>query len=483
MKSGRTFWIDVEDFFQYFANHPKPSGIQRLVFETLRVLPQQAALLSEGPRIAFVRHSHDLRLLREVDFESFAIFFGDDAPKARPQPSRARRLDRWTNARLRLAIVALIQRLPPILANGLLTAGVHQLDAIRYTGMMLNTFDQRPTSPAGFSETVEDALPQRFNDTFEGCPGDVFLVLGAPWVHRDYAALLTKLRTRHAMQVAVLFYDLIPIRRPEWCSKDLVRDFTKWLSVILPLCDRPMAISHASAEDVEAFAREVGVQLSRPVWPIPIGTGFGASVSGDRTDHTLPPGLPTPGTYVLFVSTVEARKNHVLLFRVWRRLLKELPASQVPTLIFAGRVGWLVSDLMQQLKNVDWLDGKIRLLRDPTDAELTALYKGCQFTVFPSLFEGWGLPVSESLAHGRPCIASRATSVPEAGGTLSKYFDPENLEDAYHTIRAVIVDPKGLAAWQQQVSREFRHTAWQQTAASILASCNEALPLRAKATA
>jgi glycosyltransferase involved in cell wall biosynthesis len=101
---------------------------------------------------------------------------------------------------------------------------------------------------------------------------------------------------------------------------------------------------------------------------------------------------------------------------------------------------------MQQLENVDWLDGKIRLMRDPTDAELAALYRGCQFTVFPSLFEdeGWGLPVSESPERGRPCPASNCTSLPEAGGELARYFDPENTEDAYRTIRAVIEDPEGL---------------------------------------
>ncbi|MDT8349839.1 glycosyltransferase, partial [Roseomonas mucosa] len=93
----------------------------------------------------------------------------------------------------------------------------------------------------------------------------------------------------------------------------------------------------------------------------------------------------------------------------------------------AGRVGWLVADLMQQLENAEWLGGKIRLVRDPSDEELLALYRGCRFTLFPSLFEGWGLPVSESLALGRPCIASNRTSLPEAGGALARYFDPDDL--------------------------------------------------------
>jgi glycosyltransferase involved in cell wall biosynthesis len=155
------------------------------------------------------------------------------------------------------------------------------------------------------------------------------------------------------------------------------------------------------------------------------------------------------------------------LFRIWRQLLSDLPRARVPTLVFAGRVGWLVADLLQQLENAAWLDGKIHLQRDPTDAELAALYRGCQFTLFPSLYEGWGLPISESLALGRPCIASNRTSLPEAGGDLARYFDPENFADAYGVVRAAIEDSADLQAWQARVAREFRHVSWEQGAAVI----------------
>jgi glycosyltransferase involved in cell wall biosynthesis len=171
---------------------------------------------------------------------------------------------------------------------------------------------------------------------------------------------------------------------------------------------------------------------------------------------------------VLFVSTIEARKNHLLLFRVWRRLLDELPADLVPTLVFAGRVGWLVEDLMRQLQNTDFLDGKIRLIEDASDAELAALYRGCSFTVFPSLYEGWGLPVTERLAFGKPCLAARATSVPEAGGRLARYFDPESVADAYAAIRAAIENPEGLRVWQAEIVRGFSPVPWSATADAVM---------------
>jgi glycosyltransferase involved in cell wall biosynthesis len=168
------------------------------------------------------------------------------------------------------------------------------------------------------------------------------------------------------------------------------------------------------------------------------------------------------------VSTVEGRKNHLLLFHVWRRLVDELPPERIPTLVFAGHVGWMVDDLMLQLRRCNYLDGKIALVRDPTDAELRRLYEGCQFTLYPSFYEGWGLPVSESLVFGRPCIIANATSLPEAGGDLARYFDPYCANDAYEVIRRTIADPADLAAWRERVRREFRPTPWTETAAAVL---------------
>jgi len=158
----------------------------------------------------------------------------------------------------------------------------------------------------------------------------------------------------------------------------------------------------------------------------------------------------------------------MLAFRVWRRLLEDLPAERVPTLVFAGRIGWLVDDLMRQIANTDNLNGKMVVLENPTDADLAALYRDCLFTLFPSFHEGWGLPVTESLAFGKPCIISNRTSLPEAGGRLARSFDPDNLHDAYKVIRQVIEDRAGLMEWTAEVQRDFKPVPWTATVEAIL---------------
>ena len=140
----------------------------------------------------------------------------------------------------------------------------------------------------------------------------------------------------------------------------------------------------------------------------------------------------------------------------------------MPQLVFAGRVGIGVADLLQQLDNSRWLNGRIRFLREPTDAEIRALYEGCLFSILPSLFEGWGLPLGESLALGKPCLAARGTALEEAGGDLCRYFDPEDVADAHRAVAALLDAPAALAAWQADIRARYRPTDWTAAASAIL---------------
>lgn len=479
-----TIWVDVEDLFEYAEHNPRPSGIQRLAFELCGALQQQ---YGQTGRVRFVRHD-PLRLsLRVVPWASVARLFdrltdAEDPPPALASPPPASGIA--PDAALRRGIKRLVYRLPSELRQSSIRFARLQGQAFGafsdvvvalWRGMAVRprrSFRARPAmAPAGRETPDGEPGPDDFASL--AAPGDMVTVLGAPWFHPDYGRLITTLRARHGMRFALLVYDIIPLRHPEWCDRGLVRIFRAWFAAVLPLADTVFAISRATAEDLEAYAREAGIKLRGEVRRIPIGTGFGvaaAAAHAARPGAVLSARLPAAGSYALIVSTIEARKNHALLFRIWRRLLRDLPREQVPTLVFAGRIGWLVSDLMQQLANTDWLDGRIRLVENPTDAELEALYRGCLFTLFPSLYEGWGLPVTESLAFGKPCVIADRTSLPEAGGSLARYFDPENIDDAYRVVRATIEDREGLAAWEAVVRRDFRPVPWSEAAEVIMAS-------------
>jgi glycosyltransferase involved in cell wall biosynthesis len=473
-----TLWVDVEDLFEYAALNPRPSGIQRLAFELYRALH---ALDAGAGTVRFCRH-HALNLdLTEVPFADVEALFANLTAERRPRgasvTSRQAQAAAPDGGMLRRAALRGTGILPAGIRVPLQQAMRHQVAVLRllwqatyalWCGVRLRLPGGRrrfAASPAAPAASLPDQVLAVRGAGIAPCPGDVVAVFGSPWNNARYAELLRTLKQRHGIRCVMLAYDLIPIVRPEFCDRSLVRVFRTWVESVLPLMDHVFAISRASARDMDAYTARIGVNLPQPTQAIPIGTGF----SGQHDDHGTPGDhLPEPGTYVLFVSTIEARKNHLLMFRVWRRLLEEMEPTQVPTLVFAGRVGWMVADMMQQLVNANYLDGRIQLIENPSDADLAALYRGCLFTVFPSLYEGWGLPVTESLAMGKPCFASDRTSVPEAGGRLARYFDPEDANGAIRAIRPVLEDRAALAAWQEQVRREFRPVPWADSARAVL---------------
>ena len=469
-------WIDVEDLFEYArTNYRRPSGIQRVAFEIYREL--QARHGGTG-QVCFVQHSLTGNGFQVVAWSEVAALFSgltsDDTPPRRETPAAPA----FTHLPARQFVRRLAYRLSPSLRASFVDALTAQGRALRSWGRLAGSLARElGAAPVRLSQhlrrreaggkSTQGAARGSFAEL--AAPGDIMLQLGATWSHPDYGRLISSQCKSNGLRFALLVYDLIPLRRPEWSDGVVVRVFRKWICGILPLCDTVFAISHATASDVEAFAEEQGIRLPGPVETLPLGSEL-RHAPGARS-----PRLPAPGSYALIVSTIEARKNHLLLFRVWSRLLNEMPPERVPTLVFAGRVGWLVADLMQQIANTGHLGGKLIIIESPSDTELAALYDGCLFTLLPSFFEGWGLPVTESLGFGKPCLIANRTSLPEAGGDLVRSFDPDNLHDAYAVIRNTIEDRAGLAAWEARIRREFKPVPWSAAADALLAGLGDPL--------
>jgi hypothetical protein len=165
------------------------------------------------------------------------------------------------------------------------------------------------------------------------------------------------------------------------------------------------------------------------------------------------------------VGTIETRKNHQYLINAWRRLLDE--GITLPNLIIVGRWGWRVQDLREQLEESDYLQGKVIVLDSINDADLAHLYRNCEFSAFPSFVEGWGLPVGESLAYGRPCVASNSSSIPEVGGEFVRYIDPNDLNSGLAVFRELCTDPSILKTWAARIKKDFRPVTWSEVASNL----------------
>ena len=133
-------------------------------------------------------------------------------------------------------------------------------------------------------------------------------------------------------------------------------------------------------------------------------------------------GLP----FVLAVGTLEPRKNLITLLRAFEQVLRTCPNPL--QLVIAGRKGWLVADLFDDLKR-STAAGHIICTGYLSDEELCALYSSCSGFIYPSIYEGFGLPPLEAMACGAPVIASRIASIEEVTGSAARLFPPENVTE------------------------------------------------------
>jgi glycosyltransferase involved in cell wall biosynthesis len=143
-----------------------------------------------------------------------------------------------------------------------------------------------------------------------------------------------------------------------------------------------------------------------------------------------------PDRYLLFVGTIEPRKNLSRLVAAFETIRVE---GLSDGLVIVGKRGWLCGDFFARLEKSPARDAILFPGYVP-DEDLPAVYAGAQGLVFPSLYEGFGLPVLEAMACGTPVVASCASSIPEVGGDATLYFDPRDVEAMVEAVRRLLRD-------------------------------------------
>jgi glycosyltransferase involved in cell wall biosynthesis len=171
-----------------------------------------------------------------------------------------------------------------------------------------------------------------------------------------------------------------------------------------------------------------------------------------------------------------------MLIRIWRNLLQRHGHAGMPVLVLVGRPDESAARLMVDLKKANFEDGKIVVLANLSDAELSEAYQQCSFTVFPSLCEGWGLPVAETLASGKFCVASNRDSIPEVGSDFIDYFDPSDEADATGKIERAIFDASYLAERTDWIRRRYVPSSWTDCMERVMETIGELGPHPSKPT-
>ena len=243
---------------------------------------------------------------------------------------------------------------------------------------------------------------------------------------------------------ATVFHDLVPLHHPEWCTARTISMHATKARHAAATCDVVFANSAFTAADLEAT---LGIDADRIVLARP-GLEPGLGVDGPRAD--------LGNRAVLGLGTIEPRKNIARLVEAWRLLDGEVD------LVLAGGEGW--GD------RPDLADPRVRRLGYVPNEEIPQLYRGAAVLVYPSLYEGFGIPVIEAMACGTPVVASSHPSLDEACGEAAVRVDPLDPAAIAAGIR------EAVARREELVPLGLAHAAgfsWERSGAAMLAALAE----------
>lgn len=264
------------------------------------------------------------------------------------------------------------------------------------------------------------------------------------------------------MKHVMLVHDIIPRLFPEYLGNARKRKYQDLIETAIAKAD---AIVTVSAKTKNDLVSHLGIGAKKiTVSSIDVDPIFKKPVAVKRCAEVMKKYGLQPG-YVYLGGGLEKRKNAEAFLRAYKRLVtmhkKEKFVPIIPKLVISGKLmpqlAPLIVDVEKLVKELN-LSTRTKIIGFVPQEDLPALYAEAGVFVFPSLYEGFGLPVLEAMSQGTPVMTSKTTSLPEVGGDAVAYCDPESIEDMAETLKRLLSDAElraTLGARGKERSLEF----------------------------
>lgn len=276
--------------------------------------------------------------------------------------------------------------------------------------------------------------------------------------HPAYAQSLKKKN----LKILSLIHDLIPIEYPEYCTASHAVKFAQSLGSILTYSAGIVSVSEATRN---ALAKYVAV-MNEPCPPV-ISSALAPGLLPAKPEGAR----LIEGPYFVTVSTIGARKNHLLLLHIWRHMVERL-GEKTPKLVIVGRRSmdcWYTSALLERSKKLS----PVVIQTQATDEELANYLHDARALLYPTFTEGYGLPVIEALAVNLPVIASNLPVFYEIAGDIPEYFDPLDAMGWMHCIEQYTQEDSPQRQAQLDRMKRFHMPAWDEHFAKVDAFMDE----------
>lgn len=419
-------WLDVTDLVHWRGTL---TGIQRTQYNL-------CSQLARNHNVKFFQFLADGHLIAVLLPDS--TIFG--SAQHNVSPTSVRSLVHSVKHLLRTIVRAGTRLVPARIRTSLRVRGHAISESLRDVAYVVTASRSAATPPLSHPFAAEDTV----------------MFLGVTWSIKNHQRRVAQLRDELNLVVISTVYDLIPIVRPQFFGQGFGAHYGRHLMDTLSCSDLLLSISESTTADLKFFAAELNTPLPRIL----------TFRLGDDPEHETP-SRPRhdgvrPNEFILSVGTIEVRKNYDLLYRVWDQAVRG--NKPIPTLVIVGRPGWLTHDLLYQIEANKATANHIILLSQVNDDELMWLYQNCLFTIYPSWYEGWGLPIAESAKYGKFCLASNTSSMPEIAGPLFDYFDPADQQGLLQLVVKYVENRDALGEKTRELSRSYAPYGWSDSA-------------------
>jgi glycosyltransferase involved in cell wall biosynthesis len=260
--------------------------------------------------------------------------------------------------------------------------------------------------------------------------GDLLFLPDESWNYRAWTAA-GKARRAGAV-VALVCYDLIPLRHPQFCARLFSDVFRDWLGRMLAACDAVLCISRSTESDLRALCGEAAI-VPPPISHFRLGCDVAQGRASSAPRAQLARFLDGSVPCFLAVGTIEPRKNHELLVRAFEAIWSKGVNAR---LLVVGRAHADSHGIVSRMKGHPEQGTRLLNLFDATDDEINLAYSSCRALVLPSLAEGFGLPLVEARTRGCPVVASTLPAFVELADDGVFLFEMQNVE----ALQAVLLE-------------------------------------------
>lgn len=270
---------------------------------------------------------------------------------------------------------------------------------------------------------------------------------------------LEEMHQKIGFKFVATVFDLTPITVPFTHPKERVEYYPKFLKQAYALSDIIVYGGKTAQQDGENFQKANNLPIT-PSLAVKWGNDLVFQKHSKAEVNKILEKCGVSGDYILTVGTIEARKNHKILYDAYLELLNDRTMQdKMPQLVICGHPGWKTADFTALLANDERIKDKI-IIFSPTDEELDVLYQNCKFTCLASVYEGWSLTLPESLNYGKFCLTADTPSLKETGEDIVDYANPYDPHEWAEKIKYYMSDKTALKNKEKLIKEKWHNTTW-----------------------